>query len=227
MKTYAIIKDGEVVFGPRRWSVPSFAEYLNQNEYDYTSLSKQEPDSVVEIDDLRIVQVMPPLQPPYDSQYQQLSGPFWSVLQNKVVGRFNIVSKSVEQVKSELRQRLSQKRYDIENSRISIEKNGKEYFFETSREFRKFLSEQLTLLDFDDTINYKYSSTEFVVLTKEDLLAVAKKINTYVQSIFGWEMEKLDQIRNAITVEDLKNIDLRTAREIEIQEARRNNPRMN
>ena len=57
-----------------------------------------------------------------------------------------------------------------------------------------------------NTVNFKTSTGSFVALSNADMQLIVSSINDYVQTQFNWEMDTVNQINSASSIDDLQTI---------------------
>lgn len=121
-----------------------------------------------------------------------------------------VVQKTLDELKEDKIRQVKQKRKQLERSVIII-KDGKEYTMNISPTSRANLqgviqAYELGILNKEkDRIAWKFRGGNFVALSYEELLKIAKFVFMYVEQLFGVEKEKIAEIKQLQTREEVKN----------------------
>jgi hypothetical protein len=59
----------------------------------------------------------------------------------------------------------------------------------------------------DEVVNWKFSD-QWIQLSKDNVLEIAKEIDQYIQQQFNWETEKIAEINQCETVDQLLLVDV-------------------
>jgi hypothetical protein len=202
---YVLIHKNRVVVGPMLWNRAMFAVGLERLGINGVVLSRLEPTTPMTIDENTRIAYSRYEYPEYNTKTQYLHGPFWNFSEDIAVGTFEIKEKSVDIIKSELKQAVSNERYTLEVAGAKVTFNDTEYSVSTERTARDIFVQKYVSLGDSDTVNWKFPEG-FVTLSKTQLGQVIQAINTKVQEAFDWEYSKHQEIDAATTAEQLNDI---------------------
>jgi len=107
---------------------------------------------------------------------------------SKVISKEEQVSNLVNQRKEE----IAARRYLAEVSTLSIDG----IVFSNDRETRSLINQCLMFLEEGQTVKWKSSNSGFVVLSKQELTAIAKVLFSYVQQCFSREEVLMTMVDN-------------------------------
>lgn len=119
---------------------------------------------------------------------------------------YQILDKTLEDVKNEYKVDVKPERQRRENSAITVTINDQEITVSTSRENRLALVTKL--LGNDGPYNFKFDSNTWVEITKANLEFIIQEIDTYVQEQFDWELNKLAEIDACETKEAVYEVEI-------------------
>jgi hypothetical protein len=206
---YALIHKNEIKVGPRDYHVAFFNKFFEDN-----SIAHQAPnyydsrESIIFDDDSKIVWVNDAVMPSYNPITEQLSGPYWDVSSEPVSGYYEVVDRSLDSGKSDLKSMVASARYTQEVSGVKVMIQGTELLIDTSRDSRDIWFQSLVLLPDNATQEFKFSSDQWLVLSKTDIQMIVNSIVSHVQSAFSWESAKIIEINSANDKLQLQNIDI-------------------
>jgi hypothetical protein len=203
---YALIHNNQIQVGPRQWSYSFFKEYLVEEGLDFSALTVREQPTGIHTSTYRIVPVTITKHANVEPIYEQPSGPFWTIYEDRVEGEYKSAPVSIDAVKSILKQKAAEERYKKETSGTKAIISVGEVNLYTDRDTRKTYLEALQLIPDDvSTFNFKFSNGFFPV-NKGDLTLIVSTIVTHVQAAFDWEAGIVAAIDSATTIAELKAI---------------------
>ena len=123
--------------------------------------------------------------PEYDPKYYNLGNFIWEIVEEetlpvKVLFRYSISEKTLDEVKNNRKNEISPERKRKENTSITVNVNGVDVIVSTTREERILLTTKLTSLAPGATCNYKFQNT-WVELNAENLNHIISQIDIKVQ----------------------------------------------
>jgi len=202
---YVLVEDQvSVLYGPGPWKHRFIQNDVDNLEIDY-KVSPTEPGSYLKIADNLEVYPASVTIPPFDGNYQELSGPFW-VFDNQVAsGTYTVKDRDLTQIKGNLKNILAAERYKKEVAGVKLVVQGVEVTLETDRDIRNLFVQKYSLMGEGDTSGWKFPEA-WLTLTKEDLGIIIATGAAYIQAQFDWEKNFVDQLDAATSIEELKVI---------------------
>jgi hypothetical protein len=135
---YVIVHKNHVIDGPKKWSFRSFEETLREDlnitcrlPTNYTS------KEAIVIDENTKIMFATFINQEFNGKIQKpVDGPWWDFSTGLAVGSYTIGYKHIDEVKTELKNRLKQLRYEKEIAGTDVELNGQTFRIDTSRDAR-------------------------------------------------------------------------------------------
>lgn len=193
---YALLDNNQIKVGPRDWNRGFWDIYLNEVgiESDLPWVYNSE-ETIIINDNIKIVPVVDPTIPTYNSRTEQLAGPYWDVTKTPITGYYDIADIPLESAKNALKAIVAVNRYNQEVKGLNLTIQDVEVFVPTGRgQDRDIWLQSLVLLDDTDTIRYKFSSDIWLDLTKIEVKTIVDSIKAHVQAAFAWEYNKSVEI---------------------------------
>jgi hypothetical protein len=214
MTIYSLFNDEQIVNGPRNWNYKSFEGSLKELEeeleitIDYTLLPLQKTDeTVLELNsNLKIY----PTQLTYDelnANIQFHNGPFWTFDNGYAIGNYVAQDKNLDQLKNELKEKVTANRYRKENTYVPVEVQNHTVSVDVSRGEREIYAIKYSLMADDETVNWKFPET-WLTLTKADLGLIVLVGSTYIQDQFNWEKDTHANINSKVSLQELDGFDV-------------------
>lgn len=202
---YVLIYKSQVIDGPKKWNFRSLEKTL-QEELNITyRLPVNFTEAIIINNNTKILPATFIYQE-YNSKIQKpVDGPWWDFSSGIAVGSYTIGYKRVDEVKSELKDKLKQIRYEKEIAGTTIIIDNKELKISTSRDARNVYLQKYSILDDDATINWKFDDC-FINISKEQLKSILVAIDHHVQAVFDWENTMTAAIDSCNTVFELDAI---------------------
>lgn len=198
-------KRQSILLGPMPWRHRFFQSELDDLEVEYT-LTPAIPTGRIQINqDLEIMPVLQLTSPPIDVVYESPVGPFWTFDDNGAYGTYTKKDNDLDFSKGHLKSVAAAERYRKENLGTTAVIQGTTVTIDTSRDGRNIFVQKYSLMGDNDTVNWKFPEG-WLILTKGELGAVILAGSTYIQNQFEWEHTISQQIDNAQTAQELKNI---------------------
>jgi hypothetical protein len=200
---YIVLHQGRVIWGPREWNPLSIENAIEfQSGSDVIIGADPVVGRLEQLQDFTILRVELEEIPLHDALFETLEGPFYrhNVPEGTTTIKWNVVPDTVPYIAGKIKQQIEAKRYQKEIEGIDIEIDGVMYKLPTDREQRN----RMALLSINnEPIAWKFGGT-WVDLTAEQLSAIVKQINTYVQKWFAWERGHVKNINACTTIDELQ-----------------------
>ena len=205
---YALIHKDEILSGPRGWDSAFFTFLLNSRniQLDKPMLRMPLDDQPYIIDaDTKIVRAEV-IQADLNPLVEYYQGPTWELFDDKALANYEVKDTPVEFAKDNFRNLIATKRYEkeIKGTKAIIQET--EVSLDTSRDGRNIFLQKYSLMNSEDTVNWKFPEG-WLVLTIEDLGQCVSLGAEYIQSCFDWEKTYNDRITTVITKEQLLQIE--------------------
>lgn len=202
---YILVENREIVhLGPISWRPRFIQSELDDLEVDFI-INPTETGYVKINDNFEIIPITIDSTPPYDLQYQHLSGPFWNYSDQEVEMYYTVHDLDLESVKNIFKQQVPPIRYRQEIAGTKININGMDLSLDTSREQRNIYIQQYMSMGDNDTVNWKFPEA-WMTLSKQQMFDVVTAVNNWIQTQFQWEIWALSQIDACQTVEEVKDL---------------------
>ena len=151
----------------------------------------------------------------YNTKLHYLLGPTWTYhADGTATATWTQTDKDINLVKADLRNIIAQNRYKKEIEGFVTSLNGSDVYVNTSRELRDTYHFRAVTMSDTDTVSWKFTDNLILSLSKTDLMNLTSLIHNHVQQWFDWETGKVTEINNCTTLDQLKNIELRTDPEV-------------
>lgn len=207
---YALIHNSQLLLGPIKFNYRLINADLEDNEIEERIGSKDYENVPLEINSNTFLLEVVLNQPEHDERAQVLKYVSWEVVTDNDVQKaqfnYEVVDKSLEQIKSEYKQQISPIRREKENQYITISIQNTELSILTSREQRTQFINKLTALPETDTVLYKFGDNTWINVSKTDLEYIVQQIDSKVQEAFDWEYLKIQEIDNCTTKEEVFDV---------------------
>lgn len=203
---YALVNGSELILGPINFNIKMINSELEDlgltyrvNSQDYLNVPIQITENIKILDCIENI-------PQYDSRKEQIFQLGWEIINNTVIFNYEVREKPLEQIKDEFKELIAPIRYSKENSIISLQIESETIQISTDRETRSSLASKL--LSSDGPYNFKFNRDTWIEITKIDLQFILSEIDNFVQSVFDWEYQKIQETDACITPEEIFAIDL-------------------
>jgi len=152
--------------------------------------------------------------PEYNPMYYNLGNFTWEIVEEetssailpvKVLFRYSISEKTLDEVKNNRKNEISPERKRKENTSITVNVNGVDVIVSTTREERILLTTKLTSLAPGATCNYKFQNT-WAELSAENLNHIISQIDVKVQESFDWEFSKRNEVDSCSSIDEVYNV---------------------
>lgn len=206
---FALVQNNLIKIGPREWSYPMFRYYLETNKLDFSLLPFVYKDPII-TENWKILPVTELTEPPYNSLFEEYAGPYWTIYENYITGYYNVVNSPIDLIKGHLKEKIAANRYEVEVSGINFTfSDNVTVEIYTDREDRSVYLDALLVMSDTDTIDFKFKNNVFKTVTKLELQAIVAVGSQHIKDVFAWESMKVKEIDNALTIDELKLIELR------------------
>ena len=207
---YALIHNNQIKVGPRQYHYGFFNDYLESEGIEKNlPISYDSTETIVISDDAKIVFVVDPSIPSYNSLTEQLAGPFYDITKEPITGQYDVVDRPIDSSKNELKAKVADNRYQYEISGTKVTIQGQEVSVDTDREGRNIWLQAVVLLPEGAVQRFKFPTEQvWLDLTKSDISSVVQAIMQHVQSAFDWESGKVTEIDAANDKASIDAIDI-------------------
>lgn len=216
-----------VILGPIEWK-PRYIANIVSDEVggeDVTLTAEDEarvPFDILPGIRVRKCEVVEVRQPNFNNTIHTVSGPTWTYNEDgTATATWNQVDKNIDLVKGELKNVVSANRYVKEVSGFKHTVQGTEVHIDTSRENRNNFHNRLLLTADEEAVNWKFAS-HVAVLSKAELQTIVNAVKDHVQAAFDWETAKFAEIDSCVSLDQLKDVWVRSDMTKEEFEAERN-----
>jgi hypothetical protein len=210
------LDNGENYFGPFKYDDKKGQrglDWLSVTDYTFpTSIEMYQKgllpiDSPLKINDnVNMYRVKYEDQPQLDDFYQYHEGLKWVVRDGKAVGTYDVISRTVDEVKTLLHDHLSQKSFRNQIAGVDLTVQGKTVKVNTDLVSRSTLFQRASMMISDSSEEFKLNNGEWFTLTKEEVNQVLSGINDYIRFVFLAESVISGQINSCLTIEELKQV---------------------
>jgi len=143
--------------------------------------------------------------PDIDPNFEQPIGPFYTYDNNEATATYQKTDRNIIDIQNTIKTVAASLRYTKEIAGTITIVQGTTVTIDTSRDGRAIFVQAYSTMGDSDVIGWKFPEC-WLNLTKSDLGICVGAGVAYVQSQFAWEQNIDDQVNNASTVEELKNI---------------------
>lgn len=204
---FALVNGQELLLGPIAFNYRLINSSLEEDlELDYRVKSSDYSQVPIQItEEVKILSTKDEI-PDFDEKFEIVRLSHHEITDNEVIFYYTKIEKTIEEIKEERKKEVSPKRWNRENTTISVIINGTEIKASTSRENRLGLVTKL--LSGDGPYNFKFDNNIWLEITKEDLQNLITQIDLKVQEAFDWELAKLTEIDACETKEAVYEVDI-------------------
>ena len=206
---YALVDNDSIKVGPRTYHPAFFKKYLDRQNIVFELPDRYDSVDTIQISDtVKIVKVMDPDIPEYDSLTEQLAGPYWDVLVEPITGTYSVADQTIESMRSNAKEIVASNRYNNEIAGVDVDINGTTVHVSTARDDRHIWIQAMLLMDDVTPQAFKFDNNIWLNLLKADIQTIINAIMAKVQSAFDWESGKVAEIDAATTKAEIQAIDL-------------------
>jgi hypothetical protein len=201
---FALVNGQELILGPIGFNIKMINYELEELELPYRV--KTSDNTLVPIHLTENVHILPSRSevPEYDPRFETIHQVSHIITDDEVVFYYEKNEKSLEQIKNERKIEIAPIRRLKESTMISLLINNTSIQVTTDRSNR--LSLVSKMISNDGPYNFKFDNNVWVEVTKEDLQYIVSQIDLKVQEAFDWEYNKLQEINNCTTKEDVYDV---------------------
>jgi len=214
---YVLVHNDEVVYGPVHWHSNLMNDHLVKIGLE-ASLPMDimaRKQGIVPIEQPTIINSNTKIykadmqnEQPESSLFSDNGHIIWDFSTGIAVGTYVAVDKPIEDIKTNLRDVVANKRNEKEVIGTQVVIGDQTYKIRTGPFARTMLVAKLTVMNDNDTCVYKFEDNKWAEVTKNDVLTMLRAVETYVQSVIDWEYDINQQIEATDSVNTLKEIDL-------------------
>jgi hypothetical protein len=212
------LDNGENYFGPFKYDNKKGQrglDWLSVTDYTFpTSIEMYQKgllpiDAPLKINDsVNMYRVQYEDQPQLDNFYQYHEGLKWVVQDGKAVGTYEVISRTVDEIKNLLHNQLSQKSFKNQIAGADLIVKGNSVKVNTDLVSRTTFFQRALMMDSDSSEEFKLNNGDWFTLTKEEVNQVLAGINDYIKSILADESVTSGQINSCTTIEELKQVEV-------------------
>jgi hypothetical protein len=205
----ALIHNNSLILGPMGLNVRMINSELEDLELEDRISSQSFRDLPIHFSDglSHLVSIEKEI-PIHDLKYHNIGNYAWEIVEENNVPvsvklTYTIIDKTLEEVKELRKKEIAPIRKNKENTVAKIFVNGNPVEISTSREERLLLTSKLS--SFTGTCNYKFKNT-WASITPQNLQQIIGEIDVVVQQAFDWELQKINEIDECETIDDVYNV---------------------
>jgi hypothetical protein len=204
---FVIVYDNQVVLGPMRWNKYRFENFLvEEHEIVATLPSTNDTETMVTVNEVcAIYPIQKSPDPVYNPVIEMLHGPFWDFSNNVATSSYQVQSFEIDAVKNTLKAKTSAERYRKEIAGTTLTIQNTTVTLTTDRDNRNNINNTYLITADNSTIQFKFLEG-YLTLSKSELETIVNTIHNYVQTQFIWESNKVNEIDNCTTLEQLAAI---------------------
>lgn len=211
MAQYLLVLNKEqVILGPFDWK-QRYIQSEFDDLYDNGDISFQYQVALIDTgyinvgEGYEIFPIVSPTQPDIDPNFEDPIGPFYTYDNNEATATFSKQDRPIPAIQSTVLSVAASLRYTKEIAGTTANVQNTMVTVDTSRDGRAIFVQAYSTMGDSDVIGWKFPEC-WLNLTKSDLGVCVGAGVVYVQSQFAWEQNIDNQVNNASTVDDLKNI---------------------
>ena len=207
--------DLQKIYGPLRWNSVKINEGLKLRGFSDLSV----PDTMIAFrkglipsneplvlkDNVKIYKVQEQAQPTFDELTQVREDLTYDTSSGICVGTYNIVNKSLDEVKASVKVRAKEERIGLSFQTHTMSLNGTDYKVNIEEQSNIVTNNRANVMSDSDTINWKLEDS-WIVATKADLMAINNFVMAKRQEIFDGEHTRSQEIDACTTTDQLKTI---------------------
>jgi len=202
---YAVVYKDRVIVGPMEWNRGLYEGSLKKHGVSNT-LPRIAPEQLPYVvnDDAKIM-LVEEVRPTINPMVQYYHGPHWNVSSDTAVATYQVHDTDIESARNNFRQLAAEERWKKEVAGTIVTINDIAVTVDTTRENRGLYIQQYSIMDEDDTINWKFSEA-WLSISKTEVKQIVDAIGSHIQQSFDWEAAINDQINQATTNQQLVDI---------------------
>lgn len=200
---YAIVHNDYVILTQPKWNSRMFTNVLLEDcEIDRKILLSDEVNVPLIVDENTKILKVFETKPDYNSKIQWLEGPYYTIVDNVVLGSYVIKDLDLDIAKGNLKSLLPAIRYDKENKFVEVTIDNQIFTVSTDRDNRAILASKLLSITSEDSFSWKFNEG-WATINQTILENIILQINTVVQNAFDWELSKINEIDACTTLAEL------------------------
>ena len=201
---YNLISNNRLIWGPIAYSKARFEDALQELEINYT-LPYSTDDAIIIDETTGIYPTLPIITPDNDPLFEQLVGPTFTIVDNKVQYIYTKQDRNLDHIKSDMQSIIAATRWGYETAGITISVQDNLVWIPTAKGDRDIFLQSMQLGI--DNVNWKFDKV-WLTITNADLAAIVAAILSKIQSCFDWEAAKVLEINACNTMAELKQLEL-------------------
>jgi len=201
---YNLISNNRLIWGPIAYSKARFEDALQELEIAYT-LPYSTDDAIIIDENTGIYPTLPIITPDNDPLFEQLVGPTFTIVDNKVQYTYTKQDRNLDHIKSDMQIVIAENRWKYETAGITISVQGNSVWIPTAKGDRDIFLQSMQLGI--DNVNWKFDRL-WITITNADLVTIVTAILAKIQSCFDWEAAKVLEINACNTMDELKQLEL-------------------
>ena len=207
--------DLQKIYGPLRWNSVKINEGLKLRGFDDLSV----PDTMIAFrkglipsdeplvlkDNVKIYKVQEQAQPTFDELTQIRENLTYDTSSGICVGTYNIVNKSLDEVKASVNERAKEERIGLSFQTHTMSLNGTDHKVNIEEQSNITTNNRASVMSDSDTVNWKLEDS-WIVATKADLMSINNFVMSKRQEIFDGEHTRSQEIDACTTKDELTTI---------------------
>lgn len=207
---YILQKDNQTFYGPNLWNPKLIQSYIYDDFELEVTVPQVAPESGSDIgNEIFAYKVNRTEVPNHNTKIQKTHGPFYTIENNEAVVSYEIIDRTLDEVKQELLAQVADNRWKKEVSGATVTIQGYPLKVTTSRGERDIYLQALQ--NVLDNQTWKLQTIEnvtvWLTLSLSDLQLIVNAIIAHIQSAFDWEKTISMAIANSSTLAELDAID--------------------
>ena len=212
------LDNGENYFGPFKYDDKKgqrSLDWLSVTDYTFpTSIEMYQKgllpiDSPLKINDnVNMYMVQYEDQPQLDNFYQYHEGLKWVVRDGKAVGTYEVISRTLDEIKNLLHNQLSNKSFNDQVAGVDLTVHGASVKVNTDLVSRTTLFQRFSMMDEAASEEFKLNNGDWFTLTKNEASEVLVGINNHIKLVLASESLTANQIDLCLTIEELKQVEI-------------------
>jgi hypothetical protein len=210
--------DSLKIWGPMRWNSNRANNGLRERDvadYEFPTdvimyqrglLPESTP--IIVTDRVKLYRVQYTEQPVLDDRFQYHEGLTWVVDSGEAVGTYFVIDRELSESKTIMQQQLSNESFQRQVSGVTWEVDGQSIEVNTDVVTRVNLMQRWQFMDDSDVISHKINNTTWKMLTKSQASDLLQILHDHINTCLTWERQVFDQIESAVTVAELKVIEI-------------------
>lgn len=204
---YVLTHNDQVLLGPIQWNSRMFNAVIEDDTEIITHITPSDVSTVpIDLGNGLMIRACSTDHPPLNTKTQMYQGPFWTFTATTGLASFTVVDKPIDLVNKELKEVLANERWKKEQAGTTVVIQGQTVNISTDRVTRDQLAVQLLLMGDNDTISWKFDSSTWLTLSKNEIASAVAAGRIHIQTQFDWEANVITQIDAVNTHAELDSI---------------------